>query len=275
MDEAQRQAITEELLALAEQAGERIMAVYEQDFDVETKADDSPLTEADRAAHDTIARGLRRLTPDVPVLSEEGGFPDYEIRAQWPRYWLVDPLDGTKEFVRRNGEFTVNIALIEAGRPVMGVVHAPVLARTWYGVGERGAFVRDADGERAIHTRPAGGEDGVLTLVVSRSHRGAAVDTLIDRLPAHRTTSVGSSLKFCLVAEGKADLYPRFGPTSEWDTAAAQCVVECAGGRVTRVDLTPLDYNTRASVLNPDFLVFGDSSFDWAGYLEGFEVVER
>ncbi|PWG62987.1 3'(2'),5'-bisphosphate nucleotidase CysQ [Sediminicurvatus halobius] len=261
------------VIGIAERAGGEILNVYQGDFHVETKDDDSPLTAADRAAHACISLGLRELTPQVPVLSEEDGFPDFEERRHWPRYWLVDPLDGTKEFIKRNGEFTVNIALVEDGVPVLGVVHAPVLARSYLGVLGEGAERRDEGGRTRIATRALG--DAPLTLVVSRSHRDAAVDRLLERLPACETTSVGSSLKFCLVAEGLADLYPRFGPTSEWDTAAAQCLVEAAGGAVTRVDGTPLRYNRKASVLNPDFLAYGDPAHDWTRYLEGFALNER
>lgn len=261
------------VIGIAERAGGAILDVYRGDFDVETKADDSPLTAADRAAHACITAGLRELTPNIPILSEEAGFPAFEERREWPRYWLVDPLDGTKEFVKRNGEFTVNIALVEAGAPILGVVHAPVLERSYLGVRGEGAERRDEGGRTPLATRALG--EGPLTLVVSRSHRDAAVDRLLERLPDCETTSVGSSLKFCLVAEGLADLYPRFGPTSEWDTAAAQCLVESAGGRVTRVDGEPLRYNHKASVLNPDFIAFGDTEHDWLQYLQGFAVNER
>jgi 3'(2'), 5'-bisphosphate nucleotidase len=273
MDAEHRGRLAESLTALAEEAGERIMRVYQQDFAVETKADKSPLTAADRASHDHILARLRELTPTLPVLSEEGGLPDYDSRRQWPLYWLVDPLDGTKEFVKKNGEFTVNIALMEQGQPVLGIVHAPVLKTTYIGNRDDGAF-RIIDGVRMpIRTRRL--PTGPLMVVVSRSHRGAAVDRLLERLPPHDTLSVGSSLKFCLVAEGKADLYPRFGPTSEWDTAAAQCVVEAAGGCVTGVDLRPLTYNAKASLLNQDFLVFGDQGWDLNPFLDGFSINKR
>ncbi|MCO6442428.1 MAG: 3'(2'),5'-bisphosphate nucleotidase CysQ [Nitrococcus mobilis] len=273
MDVEHRRQLAESLIILAEEAGKRIMRVYQRDFAVETKTDASPLTEADRAAHEHILTRLRELTPTLPVLSEEGGLPDYDSRRQWPLYWLVDPLDGTKEFIKKNGEFTVNIALVEQGQPVLGIVHAPVLKTTYIGNRGDGAW-RISDGARTpLHTRAL--PNGSLTLVVSRSHRGEAVDRLLERLPPHETRSVGSSLKFCLVAEGKADLYPRFGPTSEWDTAAAQCVVEAAGGRVTRVDLRPLTYNAKASLLNPDFLVFGDPNWELRPLLTDFEVQVR
>jgi 3'(2'), 5'-bisphosphate nucleotidase len=269
-----RQALAHPVLDLSRRAGDAILEVYRRDFDVETKADDSPLTAADRAAHALLAQGLRELAPDLPVLSEEGGLPPLSERDRWGSYWLVDPLDGTREFVKRNGEFTVNIALMQDRRPVLGVVHAPVLERSWVGVRDVGAFRYEGDERTAIRTRavPA---DAPMTVVVSRSHRGEAVDRLLQRLPAHDTVSVGSSLKFCLVAEGRADLYPRLGPTSEWDTAAAECVVESAGGRVSRVDLTPISYNSAESLLNPDFVVIGDPAFDWATPLQGLPLNER
>lgn len=267
------EALIEPLIALAKETGEHIMRVYQRDFAVETKADQSPLTEADRTSHDHILARLRELTPSLPILSEEGGLPDYDSRRQWSRYWLVDPLDGTKEFVKKNGEFTINIALVEQGQPVLGVVHAPALETSYIGRRGHGAF-RIMDGVRTpIHVRQL--PNGPLMLVVSRSHHGDTVNRLLERLPSYETLSVGSSLKFCLVAEGKADLYPRFGPTSEWDTAAAQCVVEAAGGRVTRIDLSPLRYNTKESLLNPDFLVLGDPDHDWGAYLHGFEAEQR
>lgn len=267
-------ALVNPVLALAQQAGDAILDVYRRDFEVETKADDSPLTAADQAAHALLSAGLRELVPALPVLSEEGGLPPLAERGRWPCYWLVDPLDGTREFVKRNGEFTVNVALMQDGRPVLGVVHAPVLGRSWVGVRGVGAFRLEGGTQTPIHTRPVPTGTPMM-VVVSRSHRGEAVNQLLERLPAHETTSVGSSLKFCLVAEGAADLYPRFGPTSEWDTAAAECVVESAGGRVTRVDLSPISYNAAESLLNPDFVVMGDPAFDWAATLRDLPVNER
>jgi 3'(2'), 5'-bisphosphate nucleotidase len=256
----------EPVLALARAAGERILEIYNTEFDVEQKDDQSPLTAADMASHRSIVAGLQALTPDVPVLSEESSSIPFEERSRWSRYWLVDPLDGTKEFIKRNGEFTVNIALIEDGRPVLGVVHVPVTGVTYYGCEGRGAFRQDKDGPaQPIRVRALG--PGPVAVVGSRSHRGDSLNAFLEKLGDHEMVSMGSSLKFCLVAEGRADIYPRLGPTSEWDTAAAQAVVEQAGGQVTDLDLQPLRYNTKDSLLNPFFLVFGDGGRDWGQYL--------
>ncbi len=251
-----------EVRRLVGDAGNAILEVYASGHDVEYKADDSPITRADRAAHEILSAGLARLTPGIPVLSEESAEEQaFEVRRHWREFWLVDPLDGTKEFIHRNGEFTVNVALIREHRPVLGVVGAPVLGLTYYGAEGLGAF-RAATGTAptAIHVRPAADP---LVVVGSRSHRGDSLDAVLARLGPHEMRPMGSSLKFCLVAEGTADLYPRLGPTSEWDTAAAQAVVEAAGGRVTTLDGLSLSYNARETLLNPHFLAFGDASRDW------------
>ncbi|MBM0104211.1 3'(2'),5'-bisphosphate nucleotidase CysQ [Steroidobacter sp. S1-65] len=247
---------------LAHRAGDAILSVYSEQFDVTHKTDRSPLTVADLRSHDIISRGLRDLTPDVPVLSEEASDISYEQRRQWSRYWLVDPLDGTKEFVSRNGEFTVNIALIENHAPVLGVVHVPVTNTTYTGAVGLGAF-RQINGERPEAIRVQAPAASPLRIVGSRSHRGDSLDKYLPTLAPYELIAVGSSLKFCLVAEGSADFYPRFGPTSEWDTAAAQAVVEAAGGAVVKTTGEPLRYNTKPDLLNPHFLVYGDLSRDW------------
>ncbi|MFW6278081.1 MAG: 3'(2'),5'-bisphosphate nucleotidase CysQ [Halorhodospira sp.] len=268
MSEQDWQHWLEPVKAIAEQAGARIMTVYRTaDFEVEAKDDDTPLTQADRAAHEAIHSGLNELTPQIPQLSEEGGAIDPASRRAWRQYWLIDPLDGTREFIKRNGEFTVNIALVVEGVPVLGVVHAPDLGVTWGGVAGHGAWREAAGGERrTIRTRTA---EPPLTAVVSRSHREAAVADILARLGDYRELSVGSSLKICRIAEGEADLYPRFGPTCEWDTGAAQCVLEAAGGQLMDIGLTPLCYNTGGSWLNPDFLAVGDPAFDWRSLTQG------
>jgi 3'(2'), 5'-bisphosphate nucleotidase len=249
------------VLAISVEAGRRIMEVYASDIAVQKKDDESPLTQADLAAHGHITAELGRLFPDIPVLSEEAADIPFATRSSWNRYWLVDPLDGTKEFIKRNGEFTVNIALVENGEPTLGVVHAPALGVTYLAARGIGAF-KIADGQRrAIHTRKA---PAVPCLVVSKSHRDAATEAFLANMPPHEAISKGSSLKLCLVAEGSADLYPRLGPTSEWDTGAGHCVAEQAGAQVLRLpDYAPLRYNTKESLLNPNFVIIGDPSYAW------------
>jgi len=253
---------------IAQHAAARIMEIYSADIAVTAKEDQSPLTEADLASHTIICAQLRELTPDIPILSEEFCGVAFSERSHWPRFWLVDPLDGTKEFINRNGQFTVNIALIEGHRPVLGVVQVPAQDLCYFAWDGGGARRRGADGTiEAIHTRRTSADH--MVLAGSRSHGSAEQQRFFQALDGNvEILSMGSSLKFCLVAEGKVDLYPRFGPTSEWDTAAAHCVVEQAGGLVTGVDLLPLLYNTRASWLNPHFLVIGDREFNWRPYLQ-------
>jgi 3'(2'), 5'-bisphosphate nucleotidase len=258
--------LLEPLTRLARVAGQQILAVYNSDFAIAEKADRSPLTEADLASHNSIIAGLKALTPGLPVLSEESSQLSYAQRSLWQRYWLVDPLDGTREFIKRNGEFTVNIALIEGGVPELGVVHVPVSGVTYFACRGRGAF-KEEPGRRARQVRVRRLREGPVMVVGSRSHRGDSLKRFLENLGEHEMVSMGSSLKLCLVAEGVADIYPRLGPTSEWDTAAAQCVVEQAGGHVTDTDMQPLRYNSKDSLLNPHFLVFGDDSRDWSGYL--------
>ena len=251
-----------EIEEIAAAAGRAILEVYGKDFAVTHKADESPLTQADLASHRLIRDALARLTPDLPLLSEESAEIDFQTRAGWAEYWLVDPLDGTKEFVNRNGEFTVNIALIRAHEPVLGVVHVPVTGVTYTGSVGTGAWRRAAGGSpepirvRAPHAEP-------VRVVGSRSHANPRLQQYLGQLGEYELVSMGSSLKFCLLAEGKADLYPRLGPTSEWDTAAAHAVVLAAGGRVVTLDNRPLQYNRKPSLLNPEFLVFGDVQRDW------------
>jgi 3'(2'), 5'-bisphosphate nucleotidase len=258
--------LTSQVLALARQAGAAILEVYREPIDVIAKADASPLTIADLRSHEIITAGLAALTPDVPVLSEESSEIPFEVRKQWRTFWLVDPLDGTKEFVARNDQFTVNIALVDCDRPVFGVVYIPAQDMMYWGGKALGAFrqhaMSAAEPIRVRRNAPA-----KLRIVGSRSHASDALTQVLPRLGAHDLVQVGSSLKFCLIAAGDADVYPRFGPTSEWDTAAAQAVVEGAGGHVVTRDGSPLRYNTQPSVLNPHFVAFGDDSRDWVGAL--------
>jgi 3'(2'), 5'-bisphosphate nucleotidase len=257
----------EHAIVLAREAGAAIMQVYAQDFAVDTKDDDSPLTAADLAAHRVIVEGLDALTPDIPVLSEEDADIAWDLRCRWERLWLVDPLDGTREFIKRNGEFTVNIALIEHGEPTLGVVFAPALDYLAHAERDVGAFLREAGHDVALSTRrPAAAP---LRVAASRSHLDARTQRVLERVGEHERLGLGSSLKFCRIAEGRADFYPRFGPTSEWDTAAGQCVLAAAGGVVLGVDGAPLRYNGKPSLLNPDFLALGDPDLPWRDWLDG------
>jgi len=254
------------LVDIATRAGEAILAIYNTAFSVELKDDSSPLTAADKASHQSIVSALAELTPDIPVLSEESAIVDWTKRSAWQEYWLIDPLDGTKEFIKRNGEFTVNIALIQDHRAVLGVVYAPVLGRCFFASRNGGAFEKTAAG-KVREIKAAHAAHTPLRVVGSRSHRGELLDTYLAKLGEHVMVPMGSSLKLCLVASGEADIYPRLGPTSEWDTAAAQAVVECAGGKVTNLEGEPIMYNTKENLLNSHFLVFGDASRNWTDYL--------
>lgn len=248
-----------DVIAIARAAGDAIMAVYNSDdAGITHKSDQSPLTLADLAAHQVIVTGLAILQPSDPILSEEAADIAYAERATWTRYWLVDPLDGTKEFIKRNGEFTVNIALIENGVPIMGVVYAPVLDVCYYGSVGEGAFVqRGRNAVQAIHAVVAA-ENETIKVVASRSHSDERTAALLQKLGKVECISMGSSLKLCLVAEGAAHFYPRLGPTMEWDTAAAHAVVNAAGGKVCRTDGSALTYN-KNNLLNPEFFVLSNT----------------
>jgi 3'(2'), 5'-bisphosphate nucleotidase len=253
-------------LAIAREAGAAIMKIYAQDFSVSTKEDRSPLTEADLAAHEIIDAGLKKLDASVPVLSEESADVDWEIRKTWQRYWLVDPLDGTREFIKKNGEFTVNIALIENGVPILGVIYAPVFDTLWWGEQKNGAFKQIGDGEiekiaAATHISDP------LRVAASRSHLDDATAAALKRMGNIEALSMGSSLKFCRVAENLLDVYPRFAPTSEWDTAAGQAIVDAAGGKMLHLDGSAFRYNTKASLLNPYFIVLANDHLPWRGWL--------
>ena len=272
--------LIEPVIDLCWRAGEAILHVYAapEALNVSAKADNSPVTAADLAAHAILAPGLAALLPGVPVLSEEGDLPGFDERRRWSRYWLIDPLDGTKEFIRRNGEFTVNVALIDNGVPVLGVVFVPVLDMTYIGDLGVGAWKIDNRGRRAIQVRTIDSRLSAnlpVEVVSSRRHGGEAVVPVIDAVTAAlgrvATKTMGSSLKLCLIAEGQADLYPRLAPTAEWDTAAAQAVVEAAGGQVVDANFKPLRYNTKDSLLNPFFHVLGDPSFDWEKLLKDLD----
>jgi len=251
-------ALAAALIPIVARAGTAIMRVYDLGFTVQRKEDDSPLTLADLDSQRVIIEGLTELTPGIPILSEESAQAPWDERKTWRELWVVDPLDGTREFVKRNGEFTVNIALVRDHEPVLGVVAAPSLGLLYWGAAGVGAFSHHRGAAQVpIKVSPP---ESPLRVVGSRSHPSPETAGYLARLGPHAMTGMGSSLKFCLVAEGKADLYPRFGPTSEWDTAAGQALLEAAGGHVTRLDGHRLRYNCRASVINGDFLAFNHPS---------------
>ena len=263
VDPADREALLAVLRLIAERAGKEILAYYVEGGEIEVrhKADASPVTEADQAAEDFILPALKTLTPEIPVVSEEASAAGHQPDVSGGRFWLVDPLDGTKEFISRNGEFTVNIGLIEDGRPVAGVVHAPALAMTWAGASDgRGpgaaSFSETDHPPMAIAARTIPG-DGA-TIIASRRHgSGPELDSFLAGYTVKDRVTAGSSIKFCLVASGKADLYPRFGRTMEWDTAAGHAVLLAAGGKVVVAqDRTPLAYG-KPGFENPHFIAMG------------------
>ena len=254
------------LVALAKQAGIAIMKVYEAgDPKIQIKADKTPVTEADLLANDIIVQGLKALTPEIPVVSEELAEVPFAQRKEWQRYWLIDPLDGTKEFIERTGEFTVNIALIEQHQSVLGVVYAPALGVGYEACRGYGAFKYTDDGAyEFIKTQPHPGND--ISIAISRRH-GKRSQEYLQRFGRYKLHYCGSALKICLVAEGVADIYPRLGKTSEWDTAAGQCVLQEAGGQIIDLHGKELRYNTKPSLLNPEFIAVGDVQHNWLQYL--------
>ncbi|MGG3739454.1 3'(2'),5'-bisphosphate nucleotidase CysQ [Aeribacillus pallidus] len=258
-----------QLLQIAVQAGKEILTIYEKDFEVEWKEDQSPLTIADKKSHETISKGLATFYPEIPILSEEGGKSiPYETRKEWNYLWLVDPLDGTKEFIKKNGEFTVNIALIEEGLPVIGVIYAPVLDIAYFAKKGVGSFKLEqvstfslTNNDELINKSvklPLDIEKDKVYVVASRSHLSPETEEYINQIKELHgdidITSAGSSLKLCLVAEGKADVYPRFAPTMEWDTAAGQAIVEQAGGTVMTPEGKEFTYN-KEDLINSWFIV--------------------
>ena len=253
-----------ELIAI--EAGDAIMQIYDTDFDVYNKDDKSPLTEADLAADKVINIRLQSLAPEIPILSEESVKIPFSTRKTWETYWLIDPLDGTREFVKRNGEFTVNIALIHKEESYLGVVYAPVTQKTWSAARGLGAFSFTGN-NTPTPIKAKNYETGNLIAAISRSHGSDRQQAFIKAIKPKATITSGSSIKMCLVAEGVVDLYARLGPTSEWDTGAAQCIVEEAGGQLTTLDMQQLRYNTKDSLLNPEFFAFGRNAPDWSSYL--------
>ncbi len=266
-DSAQLEALIAPVCDIVKQAGQEVMKIYLAGFEVEEKEDRSPRTTADLASHRLICRQLKTLTPDIPVLSEESASIPYSQRMRWKRYWLIDPLDGTREFIKKNGEFTVNVALVIDHVAHLGAVYLPVQDTCYYAATGHGAFKHEREQAACrIRTRFST-PDAIPTICGSRSHAGHSLQALLAQIGDHELISVGSSIKTCLVAEGKADLYPRFGPTSEWDTAAAHCIVQEAGGSLVDTRLRTVRYNTKDSLLNPSFIVFGSLNDRWRDML--------
>lgn len=247
-----------DVIDIALEAGEAILDIYHRDFAVDQKADNTPVTAADLAANTHIVQALSTLTPGMPILTEEASIPPWHERQHWPRYWLVDPLDGTKEFVKRNGDFTVNIALVDAHEPILGVVYAPARQELWYAVCGSGAYYRntaDASAERKLQVCPVPGTHEPWRALGSRSFHEAVVQRFLDSLGPHQLQPVGSAIKTCMIAAGQAHIYPRLGLTSEWDTAASQVIIEQAGGLLINAETgLRLQYNTKESLLNPWFV---------------------
>ena len=269
MDSGQLARLLPKVRHVAIDAGARILEVCRTGYEVYEKTDRSPVTTADLAAHQCIFERLKALDERWPVLSEESpALPTWEIRRDWDTYWLVDPLDGTRELLRQSKEFTVNIALIHRQRPVLGVIGVPALDLLYYAHRGGGAWrAQQEEKPVIIHSRPFP-TDGSSVVAVSFSHARPEVQQFLMRLGPHQEKRVGSSLKSCQVAEGSLDLYPRRGSTHEWDTAAAQCIVEEAGGRILDWKLQPLRYNMKENLINPPFLVIGDPDYDWASLLD-------
>jgi 3'(2'), 5'-bisphosphate nucleotidase len=257
----------EQVIPVALQAGQAIMAIYAGDIVVQAKADCSPLTQADLAAHEVIKAGLSSISPSYPVVSEESEITPFEERKKSAIYWLIDPLDGTREFIKRNDEFTVNIALIAEHEPVLGVVYAPALDLLYFACRGQGAYKQIGE-QPPTRIVARDFDPSTLSIAGSRSHAGDRLKAFLGKIGPHRLMSVGSSLKICYVAEGVADLYPRLGPTSEWDTAAAQCILEEAGGKLIGTHGEAMRYNTKASLLNPEFFAMGANSTNWSEFLE-------
>ena len=252
---------------IAKQAGAEIMKIYAEGFEVEQKKDHSPLTTADLASHTLIIEKLEKLTPEIPILSEESASISFAERSSWKNYWLIDPLDGTREFIKRNGEFTVNIALITEHSSSLGVVYIPVQDICYSASRKQGAYKQEQNQMAQKLQVRSSTPTNKPTICGSRSHAGKSLQALQEKIGEFDLISMGSSIKMCLVAEGVADIYPRFGPTSEWDTAAAHCVVNEAGGVIVDTTLKTLQYNTKDSLLNPSFLAIGDLNNQWREFL--------
>ncbi|MGB9087740.1 MAG: 3'(2'),5'-bisphosphate nucleotidase CysQ [Candidatus Aquirickettsiella gammari] len=257
-----------DVVSLAKRAGNQVLTIYRSGFTVEFKADKSPLTAADLASHYCICQGLQRLTPDLPIISEESTPISFQERRLWSRYWLIDPLDGTKEFLKKNDEFTINIALIDQHKPILGVIFAPALDVCYLAENTKGAFKQIAQNRpQPLHSR-AWEEGSTITAAVSRRHGMNALKIFLAQFEHLNLLHCGSALKFCFLAEGLADIYPRFSPTFEWDTAAGQCILEQAGGAIIDYKGKPLRYNMSSSLQKIAFLAVADKSHCWLNYLK-------
>lgn len=257
------QTLLPEVLSIARLASQKILEIYQNtdsNFKIQHKTDNSPLTIADLASNQIITEGLKQLTPNYPVLSEESPAISYQERSGWQRYWLIDPLDGTKEFIQRTDEFTINIALIENHQAILGIIFAPVLDLGYFAIQGHGAFKQQGkDHPTPIHTHKI--DLNAITIVSSRRHSMTKLQSFLDQLPNYNLIHKGSALKCCIVAEGTADIYPRLGPTSEWDIAAGQCILKEAGGAIVDLQGNVLQYNTKESLINPPFVAIGDRTY--------------
>ena len=255
-----------EIVNISVDAGEAILNYYNENVDVIYKDDESPLTKADLASHKIITDSIKKITPDIPILSEEE-FIDWKIRKKWKKYWLIDPLDGTKEFIKKNDEFTVNIALIENNRPILGVIYTPALNELFYSIKNFGSYkiltkkkLNTLKEAKRISINKK--KSNKIKIVGSRSHSNPILDKWVNKnFNEFDILQKGSSLKFCLIAEGSADIYPRFGPTSEWDIAAGHIILEEAGGKLKSIDNKEILYNEKENILNPEFFAYSNVDF--------------
>ncbi len=262
-------SILNEIVNISELAGNAIAEIFinQTPIEVAKKADNSPVTIADLTAHNLIVQHLTALNPHIPILSEENSIVDFDTRKQWQQYWLVDPLDGTKEFINGFPDFTVNIALIENNVSILGVINAPMKKTTYYAAKTMGCFKKHSERAPQLLQLPNQYQKkDSITIAVSRRH-GEDIAEFAKQFKTVHTIPMGSSLKMCIIAEGLADVYPRIGPTSEWDTAAGQCILECAGGKILDREQNPLRYNTKDSLRNPNFIAIGNGPAQWATHL--------
>ena len=244
-------------IEIAKEAGEAISQIYNSDFDYQIKKDLSPITAADRLSHKIITERLKILTPKIPILSEENCDIPFKARVQWADYWLVDPLDGTQEFINNNGEFTVNIALISNKTPILGIIHIPITHETYWGSKNKGSFYLN-ENDDVVSISVSNNHQNPIRIVASRSHPSEMLNDLLDKIIDYEIIKIGSSIKFCHIASGQADCYPRFGPTSEWDTAAGEAIVRYAGGHMVTLNGNLMNYNAKEDYLNPNFIVSSD-----------------